>query len=229
MRVISPFKAWNAKRWQGASFLGVGQKAVCEQSHSLMLDGRGACKIGVYSDPIKVQSPTKLKLSLLVAGDDLKPGLYGQTAAITVTDHGERGLAGAEVKIERGTFGWKRAELVFDVPPRTPVVKVFIQLMGSGRMWVDNVSLTGAKLDANTGLAWSDTDKKVTPDSPIVTESPQLLAKVAKAKESLKALEAAVAAAKAKGVETLYDEIPLGAGQAGVRDTLGFARPSGAA
>lgn len=205
--VNSPFKGWNAKRWQGASFLGVGQKAVFEQSHSVMLDGRGACKIGLYSDAIKVQSPTKLKLSLYVAGDDLKPGLYGQTAAIAVTDHGERGLPGAEIKIERGSFGWKRAEVYFDVPPKTPIVKVFIQLMGSGRMWVDNVSLTGAKLDANSGVTWSDTDKKVTPDAPIVTESPQLLAKVAKAKEALLALEVAVA--RAKRVETLYDEIPL--------------------
>ena len=207
--VVSPFKGWTAKRWQGASFLGVGQKAVFSQSHSLMLDGRGACKIGLYTDPIKVQSPTKLKLTLFVAGDDLKPGLYGQTAAITVTDHGERGLPGAEIKLERGSFGWKRAELYFDVPPKTPIVKVFIQLMGSGRMWVDSVSLTGAKLDTNSGLTWSDTNKKVTPDAPIVTESPQLLAKVAKAKEGLKALEAAVTAAKAKGIETLYDEIPL--------------------
>ena len=205
----NPFAWWQARRWQGQSFLGSGQKAVASGQHSAMLDGRGPCKIGFISPPVKVQSPTRLRLSAMVAGDGMTKGLYGGVAGITVTDAGERGLKNALAELPEGSYGWKKLNMVFDVPAKCPYVKVFIQSFGPGRLWVDDISLKGTDLDAKAGVELTDTGKAVVPDGPIVTETPALLAKRAKVESALAALKAEVAAAKAKGVETLYDEIPL--------------------
>ncbi|MFB3890785.1 MAG: beta-galactosidase trimerization domain-containing protein [Phycisphaerae bacterium] len=205
----NPFKWWLGRRWQGQSFVGAGEKSVVSGKRSAMLDGRGPCKIGFYSPTVRVQCPTKLRLTAMVQADSLKKGLYNQTAAITVTDSGERGLAGASAVIPEGTFAWKKLDMVFDVPDKCTGVKVFIQLYGPGRLWVDDISLTGADLDAKSAIAMTDSGKPAVFDPPLVTETPQLLAKRAVAEKAIADLKAAVAAAKARNLETLYDEIPL--------------------
>ncbi|HUW55735.1 MAG TPA: beta-galactosidase trimerization domain-containing protein [Planctomycetota bacterium] len=209
----SPFAWWISRRWQGASFLGRGTRAVFSGTSSAMLDGRGPCKIGWYTPPIEVKSPTKLKLTAYVQAKDLQKGLWGQFGSITLTDVGERGLPGASVNLPEGTYAWKKVELVADVPAKCPYVKVFIQLYGPGQVWVDEMSLTGVDLAAATGSKLADTGRPLVADPPLVTEDPVVLAKKRLAQRSMKQLEAAVAQAKAKGVETLYDEIPLMLGQ----------------
>ena len=205
----SPFAWWIARRWEGPSFLGRGAVAVNSGASSAMLDGRGACKIGWYSPPIEVKSPTKLKLTFYAQGENLQKGLYGQIAGVCVTNIAEGSLPGAVVSLDAGTWPWKKFELVFDVPAKCPFVKVFIQAYGKGRLWVDDVSLTGVPLDAKTALAVADTGKKTPADPPLVTETPVVLAKKNAALAAVAALKTAVADAKARGVETLYDEIPL--------------------
>jgi len=209
----NPFKWWTARRWEGASFLGAGTNAVYSGKSSAMLDGRGVCKIGFISPAITVKYPTKLKLTAYVAGDGLKKGLWGQVALLCVTDAGERDLDGASVVLPEGTFGWKKVELVLKVPDKCPQVKVFIQLYGPGRLWIDDVSLAGADLTAKLGATITDTGKELKPDAPIVSETPELLKKKADAQKAMEELKAAVAEAKKAGVETLYDEIPLMLGE----------------
>ena len=212
----NPFRWWQARRWEGQSFIGSGSKAVFSGKHSAMLDGRGPCKIGFFSPMVKVQCPTRLKLTAMLAANDLKKGLWNVTGSITVTDAGERGLKGASINWPEGTYGWKKVEIVFDVPDKCPYVKVFIQQSGIGRAWVDDISLTGVDLDAKLGATLADAGKTAEFDGPLVTESPALLAKRAQAEKAIKDLRDAVAAAKAKGVETLYDEIPLVLGDLGL-------------
>ena len=207
--VGNPFQWWKARRWQGRSFLGCGQIAVFAGKRSAMLDGRGPCKIGIFTPLVKVQSPTRLKLTAYVQADGLQKGLYQMMTAIQVTDSGERGLTDAAITLQAGTYPWKKAELVFDVPEKCPFVKVFIQHLGPGRVWVDDISLKGVDLDAKCGVTWTDTGRELKVDPPLTTETPELQAKRAAAEKSLAALRAAVAEARTKGVETLYDEIPL--------------------
>lgn len=203
------FADWTSRRWSGPSFLGAGKKAVASGQSSLMLDGRGPCKIGVYGGKIRIQSPTKLKLTAMIQGSGLKKGTFGQIGAIIITDFAEKPLAGARIDVPAGTFAWKKAEVVFDVPAKTPIVKVFIQLLGEGLLWVDDVSLTGCDLDAKTGLTVGQSAKELVADEPLVTESPQLQKKKQAVQAALAQLKATVAAAQAKGLETLYDEIPF--------------------
>ncbi|KPJ54652.1 MAG: hypothetical protein AMS16_04570 [Planctomycetes bacterium DG_58] len=205
----SPFQWWISRRWQGASFLGRGRRAVFKGASSAMLDGRGVCKIGWYSPPIEVKNPTKLKLTAYVQAEDLRKGLWGQFATITLTDIGERGLPGGSVNLPEDTYAWKKVELVVDVPAKCPFVKVFIQLYGSGRLWVDEMSLRGVDLNVQTGVKLADTGRKLLIDPPLVTEGPAVLAKKRTAQRSMDELEALVAQAKAGEIETLYAEIPL--------------------
>jgi beta-galactosidase GanA len=205
----SRFSSWTAKRWSGPSFVATATKGAYAGKSALLLDGRGPCKIGLFSPAIKIKSPTKLKLSAMVATVDLKSGTYNQTAVLTVTDNGERDLANAHLVIPAGSSDWKKIDLVFDVPARTPVVKVFIQLMGAGRLYIDDVTLTGVDLATANGQQSMDTDKKLIDEGPIVTESPELAASKAKALEAVDALKATIAEAKSRRLETRYAEIPV--------------------
>jgi len=200
----NPFKWWNARRWEGRSFLGKGEKAVYSGSASAMLDARGPCKIGFFSPLIPVQYPTRLKLTAYVQSQ-------GQgVPSILVTDSGERPLPDAVMTLP-GTYAWTRAELGFDVPDKCPAVKVFIQLSGKGRgrVWVDDVSLTGMDLDAKCGVTLAETGREMKADPPLVTETPEQGARRAEAEQALAELKTVVAEAKTRGVETLYDEIPI--------------------
>lgn len=205
----NPFQWWNARRWQGRSFLGSGSNAVFSGRHSAMLDGRGPCKIGFFSPLVKVKSPTRLKLTAFVQTDGLQQGLYNQLSAIQVTDAAEHGLAKAAIVLPEGTHAWRKAELVFDVPDKCPTVKVFVQHLGPGRVWVDDISLTGTALDSKPGIIWTDTGRELKIDPPLITESSDLRAKRAAAEQAMSELRQVTAEAKAKGLETLYDEIPL--------------------
>ncbi len=205
----SPFASWTARRWEGASFLGRGAASVYSGASSALLDGRGPCKIGFYTEPIEIKSPTKLKLTAHVMADDLKPGLWNQTCTILVTNIAESGLAGSEIRIPAGSSGWKKCEAVFDVPAKCPYVKVFIQMYGRGRVWIDDVSLVGVDLATKNGVTLADTGRKTPVDPPLVTETPAVLAKKNAALAAMAALRTVVAEAKAKNAETLYDEIPL--------------------
>jgi len=203
------FSCWTAKRWSGPSFLGTATKGAYAGKSALLLDGRGPCKIGLFSPGLKIKSPTRLKLSAMVAAAGLKPGTDAQTAVLTATDNGERDLTNAHVIIPAGSFDWKKIDVVFDVPAHTPVVKVFIQLMGPGRLYVDDVTLTGVDLATANGQTSTATDKKLIDEGPIVTESPELAASKARALEAVDALRAAIAQARAMHLETRYDEIPV--------------------
>ena len=205
----SPIDWWKSRRWQGASFLSRGKRAVFKGASSAMFDGRGVCKIGFFSPPVEVKCPTKLKLTAYVQADSLQAGLWKQTAAITVTDIGERSLPGASAKVPGGTYAWKKLEMVFLVPAKCPFVKVFMQSYGGGRLWVDEISLRGVGLDAETGITFTDTGRELVTDEPVVTESPDLLAKKLRARESMNQLRALVEEAQARNLETLYDEVPL--------------------
>ena len=205
----SVFAWWQARRWQGPSFLGKGEKAVHTGRSSAMIDGRGVCKIGFVTPPVEVKSPTRLRLTAYVQAADLSKGLYRQAAAITVTDVGERPLKDASVSIPEGIYPWKKVELVFDVPAKCPYVKIFIQGFGPGRLWVDDVSLTGVPLDTTKGLKLTQTGRALAVDPPIVTETPAVLAKRRKALAAMDDLRKTVEQAGAKRLETLYAEIPL--------------------
>jgi len=205
----NPFRWWLARRWQGRSFLGRGTAAVFSGKGSAMLDGRGACKIGFYSPLIKVQYPTRLKLTAYVQTDGVQQGLYRAFGAIAVTDAGEHGLHDADIPLPAGTNAWRKAELVFDVPDKCPAIKVFIQHVGPGRVWVDDLSLQGTALDTPCGLTWTETGRALKVDPPLTTESPELRTMREAAEKSLAELKTVVAEAKVHSVETLYDEIPL--------------------
>ena len=192
----NPFKWWNARRWSGASFLGRGEKAVYSGSASAMLDGRGPCKIGFFSPLVPVKCPTRLKLTAYVQADGLKKGQWGNVASIGMTDAGERGLADAGVALPEGTYAWKKAEVVFDVPDKCYGVKIFIQLYGQGRLWVDDVSLKGTDLDAKCGWTLTDTGRELKVDPPLVTGSPEQSSRRAEAEKALAELKAVVAEAK---------------------------------
>lgn len=205
----NPFRWWLARRWQGRSFLGRGTNAVFAGASSAMLEGRGVCKIGFCSPPVKVQSPTRLRLTAHVQVDGVQKGLWNQTGGLAVTDAGERGLPGADVALPAGTSAWRRVDIVFDVPEKCPAVKVFFQLCGPGRAWIDDVSLGGVPLDTPLGAAWTDTGRPLRSDPPFVTETPVLQAQRVAAEKALADLRRAAADARAAGIETLYDEIPL--------------------
>ncbi|MBI3829364.1 MAG: beta-galactosidase trimerization domain-containing protein [Planctomycetes bacterium] len=205
----NPFAWWQGRRQSGASYLGAGTSAVFSGRASAMLDGRAPCDIAYFSPPVEVQYPTKLKLTAYIAAQDLGKGFNGHAGSISVTDVGDRLLPNALVPVPVGTYGWKKVELVCAVPNKTPFVKVFLRLNGRGRLWIDDVSLTGIDLNAKPGANLSDAGRELHADPPLVTETEAQLKLRAKAREAMRQLKETAEEAKAKSVETLYDEIPL--------------------
>lgn len=213
-KVGNTFAWWTARRWEGASYLGRGKAAKFSGASSAMLDGRGPCKIGYASPYMTVESPTRLKLTFYVQAKDLKPGLGRATAAVTLTDAAENPLPNASIAIPEGTYSWKKVEKVIDVPGGNRLLKLFIQLYGPGQVWMDDMSLTGVDLAAAASPAtFTDMNRPMAADSPVVSETPGLLAKKKAAEAALAVLAKTVSQAKTKGIETLYDEIPLMLGQ----------------
>jgi beta-galactosidase GanA len=204
------FKGWTAKRWSGAGYSGPGSVAFIGGKSSAMLDGREpTCQIGYFSDPITVKYPSKFKLTAYFQGVDLKKGYNGGPLELYVTDLGDRPLANATATLPEGTYAWKKVEVIAEIPNKTAQLKIFAKLSGAGRAWVDDVSLTGAPLDAKTGITITDMGKELKQDPPIVTESPEIRQKREQALKAVKELADFIPQAKAAGVETLYDEIPL--------------------
>jgi beta-galactosidase GanA len=204
------FKGWNAMRWSGAGYAGPASVAFVSGKLSAMLDGREpTCQIGYFSDPITVKYPTKVKLTAYLQAADVKKGFGSGPLELYLTDTGDRPLPNATATLPAGTYAWKKVEMIADVPNKTAQIKIFAKLSGSGRVWVDDVSLTGAPLDAKTGVTITDSGKELKTDPPIATESPEIRQKREQALAVVKELADFIPKAKAAGVETLYDEIPL--------------------
>ena len=199
------FKGWHAKRWGGAGYAGPGTVAFFSGKSSAMLDGRDpTCQVGYFSDPVPVKYPSKARLTAYVQAADVVKGID-----VYLTNTGDRPIAGATTTLPAGSYAWKKVEIVADIPNKCAQLKIFVKLNGSGRAWVDDVSLKGAPLDTKTGVATTDTGKELKSDPPIVTETPELRQKRDAALKAVKELADFIPKAKAAGVETLYDEIPL--------------------
>jgi beta-galactosidase GanA len=199
------FKGWHAQRWSGAGYTGPGSVAFVSGKSSAMLDGREpTCQVGYFTDPIAVKYPSKVKLAAFVQCVDVV-----KNVEVYLTDSGNRPIPSASAKLPGGKYAWKKVELVADIPNKCAQVKIFVKLAGSGRAWVDDVSLRGAPLDTKNGVTITDTGKELQSDPPIVSETPELRQKRDSALKAVKELADALPKAKAAGIETLYDEIPL--------------------
>jgi beta-galactosidase GanA len=199
------FKGWHAKRWNGAGYAGPATVAFVSGTSAAMLDGRDpTCQIGYFSDPIAVKYPSKVKLTAYVQAAEVVKGIE-----VCLTDTGDRPIAGAATTLPGGSYAWKKVEIVADLPNKCAQVKIFAKLNGAGRAWIDDVSLKGTPLDTKTGVTITDTGKELKSDPPIVTEKPEIKAKRDAALNAVKELADFIPKAKAAGVETLYDEIPL--------------------
>lgn len=87
-----------------------------------------------------------------------RPGLGGKRVALSASVRGENVQGGVQMwaafrgshsmPFEQtldgtdGSFGWRRVGVEFDVPEKARDVEIGIMLVGSGRIWLDDVSLT---------------------------------------------------------------------------------------
>ena len=179
------------------------------------MEGHVAGKFGIYSPLIKVKAPTKLKLTAYVQAEDLKalPGLTADTpgpaAAIMLTNKEENVLNDARFQFEPGTYAWKRIEVICPVPADAPEIKVFVQIYGTGRIWLDDVSLTGIALDTPLSATAVATEREFRSDAPLEKKLIFDFEEHRLAVEALEELRGTVEMAKAKGLDTSYAEIPL--------------------
>ena len=126
---------WSDWLWEGDAQLSQTTEAAFEGRRSALLQGFGPAKIAIFQ---KVDlAPCSYRLTAAVAGVDLTPGIYNQSAMLHIAMESGQAITH---QILSGNSGWRVLNLEFTVPTQASATIYFFNY-GSGYFFVDDVSL----------------------------------------------------------------------------------------
>jgi len=126
---------WSDWLWEGDAQLSQTTEAAFEGRRSALLQGFGPAKIAIFQ---KVDlAPCSYRLTAAVAGVDLSPGIYNQSAMLHIAMGSGQAFTH---QILSGNSGWRVLNLEFTVPTHASATIYFFNY-GSGYFFVDDVSL----------------------------------------------------------------------------------------
>ncbi|MHB9045883.1 MAG: hypothetical protein ACYC35_08090, partial [Pirellulales bacterium] len=131
----NPFKVWGGWTWEGDCRRVADTDIKHSGKSSALMYGRGACKIAVSTE-VKT-SAGFYKLAGYVRAINLQPGTYGRGIVVSFEANGKEMMT----DLPGGTYGWRKFELVRKFDEAYPKNLLYIYLFGSGRVWLDDLSL----------------------------------------------------------------------------------------
>ncbi len=95
----------------------------------------------------------RLRASAWLRGDAVTSGAFLVQVMAAESGVGSEGISRGSCGVE-GTFGWKRCEVVLDVPARGETIHISPYLEGRGTLWVDDVKLE--EVGPEVPVTWID-------------------------------------------------------------------------
>ncbi len=218
---------WTTWKWNGECQVGVDTDIKHSGKSSFVMSASETCKIAIHQ-AVDTQAGF-YKLSGYVRGINLKPGTWDRGMVISMEPKGKEFLD----SLPLGTYGWRKFERTYKLAEACPKNEIYIYLFGAGKGWLDDLTLEKVEGDGlKEGLVVGEPEKieeyagadgmrcafcgmKLNPKLPkcVVCGEPtvglEAYAKAVKELSVLDELSALVTQAKAKGINTLYAEIPL--------------------